>query len=146
MKKIIVSIISAVFVICFCVSCTTNDNKIELSEQEKIFKELNVEYIGGLYAVSEVNDMMLALYKSDEKSVAVITEFGNVDYGEYITQDEKLSDGTEYTQIIINDKKYGYHFEEDLTGFLVDQEGNKYRAKQLSDEVAADMIQVAKPE
>ena len=100
-------------------------------------------YVGGLYARSEINDMMLALFKIDGEPMVVITEYGNTYYGSYITEYEKLSDGTIYTKITVQDKTYGYHFYEDLTGILVDQEGNKYEAKKLDESVAEDMLKDA---
>lgn len=101
---------------------------------------LGAVYMGGLYARSETNDMMLALYKSEGEPVVVITEFGKTYYGSYITEDAKLADGTVYTKITVQDKTYGYHFNADLTGILVDQESNKYEAKQLDVTVATDML------
>lgn len=111
-----------------------------VESKENILEELNVKYLGGLYARSEVNDMMLALFDSFGTPIVVITEFDKLYYGEYTTESVKFEDGVDYTKITVEGKTYGYHINDDLTGILVDQDGNKYEAKQLDESVAIDMV------
>ena len=148
MKKKLL-IITLIFVFAFIMFGCFNINNETIAGDDTTINDSNlldthdVVYMGGLYARSETNDMMLALYKTDDKSVVVITEFGNIYYGNYVTEDAKLLDGTQYTKITVQDKTYGYYFYEDLTGILVDQDGNKYEAKKLDESVATDMLMSA---
>ena len=146
MKKIFL-VLLMIFSMSLVVACGNKDIPAEAADMENasedvkdLFKELNVEYMGGLYARSETNDMMIAFFKSSGKPVVVITEYGAVYYGEYITKDATLPDGTKYTAITVEDETYGYHFDEDLTGFVVDRDKVKYEAKKLDVSVAADML------
>ena len=111
-----------------------------LESKENLLDKLNVKYLGGLYARSEVNDMMIALFDSSGTPIVVITEFDKLYYGEYTTESGKFEDGVDYTKITVEGKTYGYHINDDLTGILVDQDGNKYEAKQLDESVAIDMV------
>ncbi len=105
-----------------------------------MLESLNVTYKGGLYARSEVNDMMLALFDSSGTPIVVITEFDKLYYGQYTTETKNTDDGTEYTAITVENKTYGYNINEDKTGILVDQDGNVYEAKALDVSVATDMV------
>ena len=126
------------------VESVSNDESTSMesatNESTNLLDELKVTYKGGLCARSEVNDMMLALFDSSNLPVVIITEFDNLYYGEYTTEEKELADGTKYTSITVEQKTYGYHFNEDGTGILVDQNGNKYEAKQLDESVATDMV------
>ena len=154
-KKLLISTIICVSAI-MLIGCgnnisvdnTVNDTNLsstseEVIESKDLLKELKVVYMGGLYARSEVNDMMLALFKSSGTPIVVITELGKLYYGEYVTEDATLADGTKYTKITVEGKTYGYYFDGDVKelngGILVDQEGNKYEAKTLDESVAIDM-------
>ena len=107
-------------------------------EFEKV-KE-NLAYMGGLYISDPKNDLQMALFKNDGLPIVIITKLGNVWYGEYTTEDAKLDDGTEYTKILINDSEFGYHFNDDMTGIMIDEDGKKYDAKELDESVALDMV------
>lgn len=141
MKKILYLI--AILSMFTFVSTGCNNSSTEINEEKDvktIMAELNLEYMGGLYARSEVNDMMLALFKSNGNPIVVITEFGNQYYGEYTTEDAMLKDGTEYTKITVENTIYGYHFNEDGTGILIDQNNNKYESKKLDESMAKIML------
>ena len=126
------------FILCFSlIGCSNNQNA---QNDIEYLKSSDITYMGGLAARSEVNDIMLCLYKSKGEPIAIIMELGNTYYGKYITEDAKLNDGTEYTKIIVQNKTYGYHFDDEWTGIVVDQEGNKYEAKKIDESVANDMI------
>lgn len=144
MKKKLLSIVLLFAIVATVFGCGNNDTVLSGQgvpiDDTNLPGTLRAVYLGGLYARSEVNDMILALYRSDGEPVVVITEFGETYYGSYTTKDAKLADGTEYTQITVQDKTYGYHFNEDLTGILVDQEGNKYEGKKLDETVASNML------
>lgn len=145
MKKKIVLVLLVVFTLVGVVACGNVNNKIFSGngiaiDNSNLPDKVAAVYMGGLYARSETNDMMLGFYKKDGEPVVVITEYGNTYFGSYITEDAKLEDGTKYTKMNVQDKIYGYHFNEDMTGILVDQEGNKYEAKQLDVSVASDML------
>lgn len=114
---------------------TTEDNRT-------LLEKLNVRYVGGLYARSEVNDMMLALFKSgnNDMDAVIITEGDKLYYGQFTTEEAKTKDGKDYMRITVENKTYGYHINEDKTGILVDQDGNVYDAKELDVSVATDMI------
>ncbi len=107
------------------------------AEFEQVKK--NLVYMGGLYISDPKNDLTFALYKNDGLPIAIITKLGKVWFGEYETEDAKLDDGTEYTKILINDSEFGYHFNDDMTGFLIDEDGKQYDAKELDESVAMDM-------
>lgn len=98
-----------------------------------------IVYMGGLYAADGESDINLALFKSSGTPVVIIQEGSNIYYGEFITEDATLEDGREYVKITVEDKVYGYHFNDDMTGFVVDQDGKAHDAKELDESVAMDM-------
>lgn len=98
-----------------------------------------IVYMGGLYAADGQSDINLALFKSSGTPVVIIQEGSNIYYGEFITEDATLEDGREYVKITVEDKVYGYHFNDDMTGFVVDQDGKAHEAKELDESVAMDM-------
>ncbi len=128
------------------VGCTSNKDSVsqDVAKEESIAKarleEMNAVYMGGLYARSEVNDMMMAFYKLSDTPIVIVTELGKTYHGEYVTKDSELIDGTKYTAITVQNETYGYHFNDDMTGILVDRDGNKYEAKEIHISVAADML------
>ena len=140
MKKRMITVLLLIMSMLFIFACSNNQNA---QKDIDYLKSSDITYMGGLTARSEVNDMMLALYKSNGEPVAIIMELGKTYYGKYITEDAKLSDGTEYTKIIVQNKTYGYHFDDEWTGIVVDQAGNKYEAKKIDESVANDMIKWA---
>lgn len=148
MKKLLVISLLVVSVSLFA-GCGSSDIVSKtVAEEESIAKgrldEMNATYMGGLYARSETNDMMIAFYKVSDTPIVVVTEFEKMYYGEYITKDVELFDGTKYTAITVQNETYGYHFNDDMTGILVDRDGNKYEAKEIHISVAADMLSEAK--
>ena len=102
----------------------------------------DIVFMGGLYAVSETCDMNMAFFKSAGEPIAIveIPVEGILYYGEYTTEDAKLEDGTEYTIITIEDHQFGYYFDDEYTGILVDEEGNVYNAKAMDESCAMDMV------
>ncbi|MCR5543998.1 MAG: hypothetical protein K6F55_07590 [Eubacterium sp.] len=102
-----------------------------------------VVYMGGLYATDGESDMNLALFRSSGTPVVVIQEGKNYYYGEFTTEDAKLEDGTEYVKIYVEDKVFGYHFDDEtaMSGFLVDENGKSHKAVGLDESVALEMKQ-----
>ena len=142
MRKVLSLILVVVMSMSFiaCKPPKSDINQTRVSQSDNLLETLNITYLGGLYARSETNDMMLALFKSSDMPIAIITEYENLYYGEYTTKDVTLIDGTKYTEITVEGKKYGYHFNDDMTGILVDQQNNMYEAKMLDVSVATDMV------
>ena len=100
-----------------------------------------VTYMGGLFANDGKSDINMAFFNSSGLPVVIIQEGENIYYGEYVTEDATLDDGTEYTKITVEDKVYGYHFddEDETSGIVVDQDGVSHSAIKLDESVAADM-------
>lgn len=147
MKKYLVLFLLSVSMIMGVVACSNGDNqKVDINEtnsEENYQGEMETKFMGGLYARSETSDAMIAFFDVDGDPVVVITEFGEYYYGSYNTEYARLADGTEYSKVVIGDTVYGYHFNEDGTGIIVDKEGNKYEAKKLDESVAKDMLKEA---
>ncbi len=101
-----------------------------------------IVYMGGLYAVSETCDMNLALFESAGEPIAIveIPVDGILYYGEYTTEEGKLEDGRDYTVITVEDHQFGYWFDDEYTGILLDEEGNVYNAKAIDESCAMDMV------
>ena len=118
---------------------TVNDASEDPEGEFERVKE-NLVYMGGLYISDPKNDLMFALFKNDGLPIAIITKLGKVWYGEYTTEDAKLDDGTAYTKMLINGAEFGYYFNDDMTGILIDEDGKKYDAKELDESVALDMV------
>ena len=103
----------------------------------------DVVYMGGLYATDGESDMNLALFKSAGTPVVVIQEGEHYYYGEFTTEDAKLDDGSEYVKIYVDEKSFGYHFDDEtaMSGFLVDENGKSHKAVGLDESVALEMKQ-----
>lgn len=110
----------------------------------------DIVYMGGLYISEPDNDLELALFKSSGTPIAIVSKGENIYYGEYETEDAKTSDGTEYTKITVENKEFGYFFDEGygedstIGGFLIDEDGTKYDAKPLDESVAMDLVEETK--
>ncbi len=101
-----------------------------------------IVFMGGLYAVSETCDMNLALFESSGEPVAIV-EIPVEDvlyYGEYETEAAKLEDGRDYTVITVEGHTFGYYFDDEYTGILLDEAGNVYNAKAMDESFAMDMV------
>ena len=124
----------------------------EEAEDEGVDEEANLEavqasltYMGGLYVNGNPDcDMELALFRNDDGDmIAIVYELGNIEYGQYETEDGTLEDGTAYTIIKFGEKTFGYYFDESLeTGILVDQDGNVNEALALDEEEARALVTV----
>lgn len=98
-----------------------------------------IVYMGGLYAADGESDINLALFRSSGTPIVIVQEGSNIYYGEFTTEDATLEDGREYIKFTVEDKVYGYHFYDDMTGFVVDQDGKAHESKELDESVARDM-------
>lgn len=148
MKKNLVLglLLISVFVGGFACSSENNNAKFDKTESKgrKEYQSITeMKYMGGLSARSETSDAMIMFYVVNNDPVAVIMEFGEYYFGSYYTEDTKLVDGTEYTKIVVEGKIYGYHFDDEGTGIVVDQKGNKYEAKKIDESVAIEMFNEA---
>ncbi len=107
----------------------------------------DIVYMGGLYISEPDNDLELALYKSSGTPIALISKGGNIYYGEFEAEDAKTSDGAEYIKITVENKEFGYSFDEGygedstIGGFLIDEDGTKYDAKPLDESVAMELVE-----
>ena len=101
-----------------------------------------IVFMGGLYAVSETCDMNLALFKSSGEPVAIvqIPVEDVLYYGEYTTEAAQLEDGRDYTSITVEGHTFGYYFDDEYTGILLDEAGNVYNAKSMDESFAMDMV------
>ncbi|MBR1471179.1 MAG: hypothetical protein IJ600_06005 [Lachnospiraceae bacterium] len=121
------------------------------SSEEFANLKKTLNYRGGLYISDPNNDLQMALFENKDAGAmtAVVTKLGKVYYGLYHTEDATLEDGTAYTKLFIEaagedggDKEFGYHFYEDGSGVLIDEDGTKYEAKPLDESAALDMVVV----
>ena len=107
---------------------------------EELAEYLNISYQGGLYAVDENCDLNIALFKSSGMPVAVITIGEDLYYGEYTTEEKTTKDGKKYEAITVEGKTFGYEFNDDKTGIVVDEDGKAYNAKELDESAAMEMV------
>ena len=98
-----------------------------------------VVYMGGLYSHDGKSDMNLALYKSSGMPVAIVQIGDKIWFGEMTTEETTLDDGREYVSLKVEDTTFGYHFNEDGTGFLIDNEGEIHDSLELDESAAEDM-------
>ena len=111
------------------------------SEEEEVpFRDQGLWYMGGLKSNEEGFDMNLALFRIDGEPVAVFTDGSEMYYGDYETEDTKFDDGTEWTLIKVGGKQFGYHFNDDNTGFLVDNDDNIIQAAELEEDRANEIL------
>jgi hypothetical protein len=104
------------------------------------YRDQGIKYMGGLVTDGESVDMKLALYRIDGVPVAIVTDGDQVYYGEYETEDTKFDDGTEFTLIDIVGNRFGYIFNDDMSGFIIDNDDNKFNAKELDEATAMEMM------
>jgi len=100
-------------------------------------------YMGGLYVNGDPqSDMELAIFRNDDGNIVyIIYELGGYEYGFFTAQDAKTDGGTAYTQLSVDNKTYGYSFNQDLTGgILINAAGQIYSALALDESVARDMV------
>lgn len=98
-----------------------------------------VVYMGGLYSHDGKSDMNLALYKSSGMPVAIVQIGDKIWFGEMTTEEATLDDGREYISLKVENDTFGYHFNEDGTGFLIDNEGEIHDSLELDESAAEDM-------
>ena len=103
-------------------------------------------YIGGLYAVDGESDINMAFFIVDGTSMVIVQEGEHYYYGTYTLEDVVLEDGTMYSNITVEDKTFGYNFddEEGTSGIIIDQEGKSHKALKLDESVANDMMDATK--
>ena len=98
-----------------------------------------VVYMGGLYSHDGKSDMNLALFKSSGMPVAIVQIGDKIWFGEMTTEETTLDDGREYVSLKVEDTTFGYHFDDDGTGFLIDDAGEEHKALALDESAAEDM-------
>ena len=98
-----------------------------------------VVYMGGLYSHDGKSDMNLALFKSSGIPVAIVQIGDKIWFGEMTTEEATLDDGREYISLKVENDTFGYHFNEDGTGFLIDNEGEIHDSLELDESAAEDM-------
>ena len=118
-----------------------NDDVVDPKAEFEALKE-NLIYQGGLYVSQPDNDLQLALFRNDGEPIVLVSKLDSFSYGLLETEDGKLEDGTEYVKVKFENegKSFGYIFNEDMSGFLIDEDGTKIEAKELSEEAALDMV------
>ncbi len=100
-----------------------------------------IQYLGGLYAADGESDINMAFFLSSGELVVIVQEGANYYYGSYTLEDVVLDDGTMYSEITVEGKKFGYQFDDDTaaSGIIVDQDGKINKAIKLDESVANDM-------
>lgn len=100
-----------------------------------------IQYLGGLYAADGESDINMAFFLSSGELVVIVQEGANYYYGSYTLEDVVLDDGTMYSEITVEGKKFGYQFDDDTaaSGIIVDQDGKIHKAIKLDESVANDM-------
>lgn len=112
----------------------------ETSDEETPYRDEGIKYMGGLVTDEDGVDMKLALYRIDGDPVAIVTDGEQIYYGEYETEDGKFDDGTEFTIIDIFGNRFGYIFNKDNSGFIIDSDDNKFDAKELDEATAMELM------
>ncbi|MCR5417575.1 MAG: hypothetical protein K6E84_01505 [Lachnospiraceae bacterium] len=98
------------------------------------------EYYGGLYANDGKSDMNLALFREDGNLTVLVQIGANFYYSkDFVTSDKELDDGTKYTAFSIEGKEFGYYFNDDMTGILIDDKGKSHSALEMAESAAMDM-------
>ena len=111
------------------------------SEEDEVpFRDQGIWYMGGLVTNEEGFDMKLGFYRIDGEPVAIVTDGEDIYYGYYETEDTKFDDGTEFTLISVGGKKFGYKFNDDNNGFLVDNNDNMIEAVELDEKRAMELM------
>ena len=118
-----------------------SDEVVDPKAEFEALKE-HLIYQGGLYVSQPDNDLQLAIFRNDGDPVVLVSKLGDFYYGMLNTEDGKLEDGTEYVKVKFEGegKTFGYIFNEDMSGFLIDEDGTKIEAKEMAEEAALDMV------
>lgn len=150
-KTIMINVLAAVL-ITLLVACgskadtdaadTSAAGAEETADEEVPYRDEGLKYMGGLVTDEDGIDMKLALYRIDGEPVAVVTDGEQIFYGEYETEDAKFDDGTEFTIIDIYGERFGYIFNDDMSGFIIDNDDNKFDAKELDEAAAMELIEM----
>ena len=115
------------------------EDEMPSAEEEYEAVKATLTFMGALKSVDEASDMQLALFRNtDGDIVTVIYKDGAVqDYGFATNEEAETEDGQAYTKVLLDEKEFGYAFNEDLvTGILVDEDGSVYEGGELSEEDA----------
>ena len=96
-------------------------------------------YMGGLYSHDGKSDMNLALFRKDGVPVVLVQEGDKFYYGDLETEEATLEDGSTYNKFSVEGKTFGYRFDEESTGVLMDENGDLHDSLELDESVAQDM-------
>ena len=121
----------------------SEDEEMPTAEEEYEAVKATLTYMGGLYAVDENCDLQIALFRNTDGDILTVISKGGVvtDYGFAENEEAETEDGQAYTKILIDEKEFGYSFDEDLTtGIVVDEDGASYKANELDEEEAFAMV------
>jgi hypothetical protein len=119
------------------------EDAMPTAEEEYEAVKATLTYMGGLYAVDENCDLQIALFRNTDGDILTVISKGGVvtDYGFAENEEDETEDGQAYTKILIDEKEFGYSFDEDLTtGIVVDEDGASYKANELAEEEAFAMV------
>ncbi len=111
----------------------------ETTEEEVPYRDQGVKFMGGLITDEDGVDMKLALYRLDGEPVAIVTDSEAVCYGYYETEDAKFDDGVEFTIIDIDGNRFGYIFNKDMSGYIIDNDDNKFKAKEMDEATGMEL-------
>ncbi len=119
------------------------EDAMPTAEEEYEAVKATLTYMGGLYAVDENCDLQIALFRNTDGDIVTVISKGGVvtDYGFAENEEAETEDGQAYTKILLDEKEFGYSFDEDLTsGIVVDEDGASYKANELDEEEAFAMV------
>lgn len=116
------------------------DAAAEEGDEEVPYRDQGVKYMGGLKSTESGVDMQLAFFRLNGEAVAIMKDGEDYYYGEYTTEDTKFDDGKEFTLIDINGTKFGYYFNDDMSGFIVDNDDNIFDAAELDENTALELL------
>ena len=110
------------------------------STEEVPYRDEGIKYMGGLATNEAGVDMKLAFFRKDGDPIGVLWDGTDFHYGNYETEDTQFDDGTKFVLIDFDGKKYGYWINDDMSGFLVDNDDNKFNASELDEGTAMELL------
>ena len=122
------------------VDTNTPTQETSTADEEVPPRDEGVWYAGGLAAKESGVDMKIAFFRIDGEPVVIVINGEEILYGDYETEDAKFDDGVEYTLLKIWDSKFGYYFNDDGSGFIVDSDANKFDAAPLDEADAMELM------